>query len=254
MLLDTTISSRASLWAPYNCDQVKAMKVSGFGTKNHRIQRQSVPESLRESLQERILSGEFREGDALIQDAIAEEYDTSRMPVREALRQLEASGLVSMRTHKGATVTSVPTEQLEEPFELRLILESDLLTKAIGRITDRDIAEARAILDDLDRSYQQRDTANWGKLNWSFHRRLYLPAERVQTLSILQNIHLQTERYVRLHLLMTAGFAEADSEHRELLRRCALRETENAVSLLKGHIQRAARELLVGLRYYRSMS
>ena len=228
---------------------MKAMKVSSLGTKNHRIQRQSVPESLRDSLQERILNGEFREGDALIQDAIAEEYDTSRMPVREALRQLEASGLVSMRTHKGATVTSIPTEQIEELFDLRVTLECDVLARAIGRITDRDIAESRAILDDLERSYQQRDTANWGKLNWSFHRRLYLSADRVQTLSILQNIHLQTERYVRLHLLMTAGFAEADGEHRELLRLCGLRETEKAVSLLKDHIQRAARELLVGLRH-----
>ncbi len=229
------------------------MKVSGSGTKNHRIQRQSVPESLRDSLQERILNGEFREGDALIQDAIAEEYDTSRMPVREALRQLEASGLVSMRTHKGATVTSIPTEQIEELFDLRVILECDVLARAIERITDRDIAEARAILDDLERSYQQQDTASWGRLNWRFHRRLYLPADRVQTLSILQNIHLQTERYVRLHLLMTAGFVEADSEHRELLRHCALRETEKAVSLLKDHIRRAARELLVGLRHHRSM-
>jgi len=230
------------------------MKASGLGTKNHRLQRQSVPESLRDSLQERILSGEFREGDALIQDAIAEEYDTSRMPVREALRQLEASGLVSMRTHKGATVTSIPTEQIEELFDLRVVLECNVLENAIERLTDKDVSEARVILDDLERSYQQRDAANWGRLNWSFHRRLYLPAGRVQTLSILQNVHLQTERYVRLHLLMTAGFAEADSEHRELLRLCALRETEKAVSLLRDHIRRAARELLVGLRHHRSIS
>jgi DNA-binding GntR family transcriptional regulator len=129
-----------------------------------------------------------------------------------------------------------------------------VLEKAIGRLTDRDITDARAILDGLECSYQQRDAGSWGKLNWSFHRRLYLPADRVQTLSILQNIHLQTERYVRLHLLMTAGFAEADSEHRELLHLCALRETEKAVSLLKDHIRRAARELLAGLRQQRSMS
>ena len=252
--MDTHLSPIASFEAPYTSGQVKAMKVSSSGAKNHRIQRQSVPESLRESLQERILNGEFREGDALIQDAIAEEYDTSRMPVREALRQLEATGLVSMRTHKGATVTSIPTEQIGELFDLRVILECDVLTRAIDRITDKDIADARSILDNLERSYQQRDAASWGKLNWTFHRRLYLSAERVQTLCILQNIHLQTERYVRLHLLMTAGFAKADSEHRELLRLFALRETEKAVSLLKGHIQRAARELLVGLRHHRSMS
>jgi len=78
----------------------------------HRIKRQSLPETLAESLRERILSGEFKEGDPLVQEAIAEEYEVSRMPVREALRLLEASGLVAMKTHKGAIVTSIPTEQI----------------------------------------------------------------------------------------------------------------------------------------------
>src|SRR5260370_30346894 len=93
---------------------------------NHQIRRQSLPETLAESLRERILNGEFREGDALIQDATAQEYDVSRMPVREALRQLEADGLVAIRIHKGAIVTSVPTAQVAEPFELRELLACDL--------------------------------------------------------------------------------------------------------------------------------
>jgi DNA-binding GntR family transcriptional regulator len=66
-----------------------------------RIQRQSLPETLAASLRERILNGEFQEGDALVQDTIAEEYEVSRMPVREALRQLEACGLVALRLHRG---------------------------------------------------------------------------------------------------------------------------------------------------------
>jgi DNA-binding GntR family transcriptional regulator len=222
------------------------------GRKSRQIKRQSVPETLRESLQERILSGEIREGDWLIQDAIAEEYDVSRMPVREALRQLEACGLVLMRTHRGAIVTSIPTEQVEELFELRAALECEVLRRALASMTDRDIAEARTLLSQLDASYGQGDIGSWGRLNWAFHRRLYEPAGRIQTLNILQGINLQIERYVRLHLLLTQGADEAVREHRELLRLCAARATDDAVAYLRQHILGTGRNLLSALRAHRA--
>lgn len=222
--------------------------------QGRQIKRQSVPETLRESLQERILSGEIREGDWLIQDAIAEEYDVSRMPVREALRQLEACGLVVMRTHRGAIVTSIPTEQVDELFELRSLLECEVLRRALVRMTDRDIAEARAVLEQLDTSYSRGDIASWGRLNWAFHRRLYEAADRVQTLNILQGINLQLERYVRLHLLLTRGLDEAAREHRELLRLCAVRDADKAVAYLREHILATGRILVTALRAHRAAS
>lgn len=220
--------------------------------KSRQIKRQSVPETLRDSLQERILSGEIREGDWLIQDAIAEEYDVSRMPVREALRQLEACGLVVMRTHRGAVVTSIPTEQVEELFELRATLECEVLRRASARTTERDIVEARSILDQLDASYTQGDMGSWGRLNWAFHRRLYEPANRIQTLNILQGINLQIERYVRLHMLLTQGAEDAVREHRELLRLCAARATDKAVAYLRKHILGTGTNLVTALRAHRA--
>lgn len=220
--------------------------------KSRQIKRQSVPETLRESLQERILSGEIREGDWLIQDAIAEEYDVSRMPVREALRQLEACGLVLMRTHRGAIVTSIPTEQVEELFELRATLECEVLRQAVACMTERDVAEARTVLNQLDASYTQGDMGSWGRLNWAFHRRLYEAAGRVQTLNILQGINLQIERYVRLHLLLTQGADEAVREHHELLRLCAARATDEAVAHLREHILGTGTNLVTALRAHRA--
>lgn len=220
--------------------------------KSRQIKRQSVPETLRDSLQERILSGEIREGDWLIQDAIAEEYDVSRMPVREALRQLEACGLVVMRTHRGAIVTSIPTEQVAELFELRATLECEILRRAVARMTERDIAQARSVLEQLDASYTQGDMGSWGRLNWAFHRRLYEPAGRIQTLNILQGINLQIERYVRLHLLLTQGAEEAVREHHELLRLCAAHATDKAVAYLRKHILGTGTNLVTALRAHRA--
>ena len=219
---------------------------------NHQIKRQSLPETLAESLRERILNGEFKEGDALIQDALALEYNVSRMPVREALRQLEAGGLVAMRIHKGAVVTSIPTGQIEELFELRAILECDLLARAIPKLTDEDLSASREILALLEASYERRDVASWGRLNWEFHRSLYGSADRAQTLTIVQGINVQTDRYIRLQLLLTHGLDQAEEDHREILRLCAARDVKGAVAYLRTHILNAGRGLVAALRTSRA--
>jgi DNA-binding GntR family transcriptional regulator len=218
----------------------------------HRIRRQSLPETLAESLRERILSGEFKEGDPLVQEAIAEEYEVSRMPVREALRLLEASGLVAMKTHKGAIVTSVPTEQIGELFELRALLEGEILGHAIPRMTDDHLASSQSILTELEDAYRRKDVHRWGGLNWEFHRSLYVSAGRVQTLAVIQGINVQTDRYIRLLLILTGALADAEQEHRDILRLCKARDAGRAVPSLRRHILDAGRNLLIAIKRSRS--
>lgn len=213
-------------------------------TQGHKIQRRSLPETLFDSLRERVLNGEFKEGDPLIQDAIAKEYDVSRIPVREALRQLEAAGLVVMQLHKGAIVSSLPAEEIAELFELRALLEGDLLARAVPRMTGEQLHTARDILTQLEASYGRQDVASWGRLNWAFHHSLYVPAGRVQTLSVVQSINMQTDRYVRMHLSLTGAVSTARHEHRELLRLCSAHEAKKAVAFLREHIAHTGRELL----------
>jgi DNA-binding GntR family transcriptional regulator len=228
------------------------MTIGTSSPQGHRVDRRSLAENIRDSLQERILNGEFRDGEALIQDIIAEDYGASRIPVREALRQLEACGLVSMETHKGAVVTTVPTEEVQELFEIRAMIESDLIVRAVPLMTDQDIAESREALRALDASYRQDNVSAWGRLNWAFHKRLYQPARRPQTLALLQAIHLQTERYIRLHLLMTEDQAGAERDHREILHLCALRDGEGASVLLRRHILDTGASLVAALRAHRA--
>ncbi len=208
------------------------------------IHRHSLPDAIAESLRERILKGEFKEGDQLVQDAIAKEYEVSRMPVREALRQLEASGLVVFKMHKGAVVKSIPVEQIAELFDLRVMLESDLLTHAIRKMTKSDLAAAGVILEQLEQAYHKGDISKWGTLNWAFHRALYAPSGRVQTLAIAETINMQTDRYIRLELLLTRSSAGAEVEHRELMALCARADAKGAVTYLKRHISETGRHLL----------
>jgi DNA-binding GntR family transcriptional regulator len=222
-------------------------RVRQLPSAKHKIARQSLPNALAESLRERILNGEFKEGDPIIQEAVAEEYEVSRMPVREALRQLEAMGLVQLKTHKGAIVTSLPTEQIGELFELRALLEGEILKDALPKMTEKHIAVADEVLQQLENAFDIGDVGSWGRLNWEFHESLYVPAQRVQTLNVLRSINTQTDRYIRLQLLLTGAVADAEYEHREILRLCRVRD-ETAISYLREHILHAGQDLLAANR------
>ncbi|HEY4217203.1 MAG TPA: GntR family transcriptional regulator [Gemmatimonadaceae bacterium] len=215
-------------------------------SSKHRIQRQSLPGALADSLRERILNGEFKDGDPLIQEAIAAEYECSRMPVREAFRHLEAAGLIVCKLHKGAVVTTLPHDQIMELFELRAMLESDILRQSLSKMTDEDLEHSEAILSQLEDAYHTRDIAKVGTLNWEFHKSLYVSANRVQTLALIQGINVQTDRYIRLQILLTSGFEDAEREHREILRLCRERNPA-AVEYVRQHIIRAGENLLVAL-------
>jgi DNA-binding GntR family transcriptional regulator len=204
------------------------------------IHRQSLPEAIAAALRERILNGEFRDGDPIVQETIADEYEVSRMPVREALRQLEGQGLVALKTHKGAIVTSMNREKVSELFDLRALLECDILARALPHFSPADETEARSILEQLERAYHAGDTADWGRLNWQFHRSLYLPANRPETLALIEGINLQAERFIRVQLVMSGAIAAAEREHRELLRLCVERNPV-AVDYLRKHILDAAK-------------
>lgn len=211
-----------------------------------RLPRLSLPEALAESLRERILSGEFKEGAPLIQEAIAAEYDCSRMPVREAFRQLEAAGLIVSKIHKGSIVSALPSEQIMELFDLRAMLECDVLARSLDLHSDESLARSEQILMQLEDAYHKRDFARVGALNWEFHRSLYVPSDRVQTLAILQGINVQIDRYIRIQLLVTSGFDEAEQEHRQILSMSKNRDP-NVVEFMRGHILRAGHNLLQAL-------
>src|SRR5690606_29038054 len=100
------------------------------------MQRKTVVEMAVEILRDKILHGDYREGSPLRQDALAAELGVSRIPVREALRQLEVEGLVTFSPHLGAVVSSLSLNEIEELFDLRALLESELLRQAVKRMTD----------------------------------------------------------------------------------------------------------------------
>ncbi len=190
-----------------------------------------------ETLREKILSGEFKAGESLRQAALATELNVSRIPVREALLQLEGEGLVVFEPHKGATVTELNAKHVDELFELRAMLEGDLLAASLPLLTEEKLAEASAILAKLDKALGTENAANtWSELNSNYHNCLYSAANRPQTQDLVNTLNKNADRYIRMHLLWAGGISKAGPEHNQLLAFCRTGDVDEAVAVLRHHI------------------
>jgi DNA-binding GntR family transcriptional regulator len=208
------------------------------------IRRQTLTGMTLDALRERILHGEYPEGAPLRQDAIANELGVSRIPVREALRQLEAEGLVTFSPHRGAVVSTMSLQEIAELFEVRSEIESDLVRRAIPHMTAEDHARATEILQAYEFALRAGDVAKYGELNWQFHSTLYAPAARAFTMGIVGKLHQQSDRYLRMQLALTHGETRAKDQHRAIANAVKKSDAKLAAKLMREHILNAGRSLV----------
>lgn len=210
------------------------------------IQKRTMAEEVAAVLRTRILSGRLAAGEPIRQEHVAKELGVSRIPLREALSQLAAEGFVTLVAHKGAVVAPLSAAEVEELFELREVLEDQLLTRAIPRLTAADFALLERLIDD---SMGPDGLKRWGELNWQLHEAMYLPADRPVTMKLLRRVHDNIDRYLRLEIALSqAGRARGYREHRALVDACRARDIEGARKLLAQHIGTTADNLIARLK------
>ena len=215
------------------------------------IRRQTLTSMTADAIRERILRGLYPEGKPLRQDAIGVELGVSRIPVREALRQLEAEGLVTFNPHRGAVVSTLSLKQISELFELRAEIEGDLIRRAVPHMTAEDHTRADEILDAYEIALHRGQVPVWGALNWQFHSTLYAPADRAFTMSIVSKLHQHSDRYLRMQLALTHGETRARHEHRAIAAAARKGDVAKASRILRDHILGAGRALVAFLEQER---
>lgn len=206
----------------------------------HRTLSAAILDQLRQS----ILDGTHPAGTQLRQDALADAYGVSRIPVREALFQLEAEGLVRMVPQKGAIVSDLSVEEINDVFELRRIMEPRLLERAIPLFTDADFTRLDAIHARFTAATKAHDVSQWGILNADFHMALYDRAALPRTRQIVAALLQTSDRYTRLQLSTTEAMDRAKSEHAQLIALCRAGAVTEATSFLDGHIGKVHADLL----------
>ncbi|WP_145193593.1 GntR family transcriptional regulator [Pseudomonas sp. URMO17WK12:I11] len=193
---------------------------------------------IEERLRSVILDGRLPPGTAVRQQEIADLYGVSRMPVREALRQLEAQGLLKVEMHKGAVVAPLIGEDAVDTYALRVLLETEALRQSIPRLDDNDICSARSFIHQLENETRH---AEIGRLNRLFHMALYSKAPNQKLLRLIENELNEEERFLRFHLSSMGLGKLTQDDHNALVDAAAEKNVGEAVKVLEQHLNSASR-------------
>lgn len=195
---------------------------------------------IEERLRSAILDGRLPPGTALRQQELAGLFGVSRMPVREALRQLEAQSLLQVVMHKGAVVAPLIGEDAVDTYALRVILETEALRQSIPLLDAHDIAQARGYIQQLETETRH---AEIGRLNRLFHMSLYSKAHNQKLLRMIEVELNEEERFLRFHLSSMGLGKLTQDDHIALVDAASDKLVEDAVRLLEAHLNNAARTI-----------
>lgn len=211
---------------------------------------QTVAEQVANVLREAIASGSLKAGTTLRQDELADQFGFSRMPIRDALRQLEAEGIVSIHPTKGAHVAWMDCAEIAEIYAVRELLECEALRLSVPVLPGTKLEEAEQVLDQID---AERNAGRWGALNRAFHLSLYDACGNSRLLDLIEAHHNAADRYVRILLSNLDYRTRSQSEHRDLLAACRRRDEKKAVSALRQHL-RVGSDTLVNAIEWRTVA
>jgi DNA-binding GntR family transcriptional regulator len=200
----------------------------------------AVTHLLRQSLDR----GRWASGSPLRQEEIAAEFGVSRVPVREALFQLQAEGLVEMVPNKGMYVRTVSAADLRELFRLRRLVESDVLAEAVPLHDAASLNRVETVQAALDKA---RAVADWMAGDREFHEALYAPAQRPESMVIVRRLRFLVDRFYFARMKPGTRAQGWHEEHHALIRAVRRRDAAAAAKVLQAHLAETERSALAAL-------
>lgn len=195
-----------------------------------------------EALRADIMSGKLKPGEVLVIDNLAKRFAVSIIPVREALRQLQAERLIEITPHTGTRVTEVNVTALEEIFTLLAALEVSSALQALPRLTSQDLAALDSLLQRLETAVEREDSTGFEQANRDFH---LLPCRIAAFPRAEQMLEGLLGEWERLHRLAFRGTQPPDPEkankdHRAMVRAFRQKDAVKLADVIQRHNASAA--------------
>ncbi|TPE53489.1 GntR family transcriptional regulator [Amaricoccus solimangrovi] len=201
------------------------------------LRRKSLHEELADNLRDLIISGELAPGTKVPEKELCAVFNVSRTPLREALKVLGADGLVVLEPNRGAWISRITVEDLEEVFPVMGALEALSGELACAHITDAEIAAVRALHDRMRAEYEARHLDGYFALNQEIHEAI-LRAARNNTLVNQYRMLASRVRRARYVANMTAErWEQAMAEHEEIIRCLEARDGAALAAILRDHLR-----------------
>jgi DNA-binding GntR family transcriptional regulator len=195
-----------------------------------------------ERIRDAILTRTLRPGTRLDQIQLAESLNVSLAPVREALKSLEAEGLVTIIPRRGAFVTESSMDDLDELYFARAIIEGETIYHAVPRLTDEDIGDLQKLVNQMRQAAEQ-DVSNYIHLNRKFHLRIYSALNNQHLILVIRNLWERSELYRYRYMLSVHNTERVHAEHEAILNACRRGDQAGAREAATMHIRNTQREL-----------
>lgn len=200
------------------------------------LQSSSLPMLVQEEIERLIMSGEFPVGSRINESDLALRFNTSRGPIREALRALEEAGLVRNEKNRGVFVREISFEEADEIYELREALEEIVGRRVALSIQDDGLDRLRAMLDAMRSAAQARELEQYAHLNLQFHE-ILLDTAGSQKLTETYKRLIKELSLFRMRALDSGGGLEVSaSEHQEIIEAIASRDPVRAGAVMRAHV------------------
>ena len=198
-----------------------------------------------DAIREAILSGRFPPGQRLVADELAQEFGTSRMPVREALQRLENAGLVSITPHRGAVVNELSEQEIVEVYHIRAVLEGLAARLAAPRLGPADYDRLNALIDDMaSTSTAEPDLEQLLRGNRDLHEIIWQAAQAPRLHELLENLYDASRRFRNISILLPGRLDQIVEEHRRIVRALAAGDPAAAERFANEHHEITAQRLL----------
>ncbi|MEU3333214.1 GntR family transcriptional regulator [Glutamicibacter creatinolyticus] len=194
-----------------------------------------------------ILEGEFKPGQRLGQEMLADRFNASRMPVREALRQLESEGLVSIVPHSGAWVAKLDAFEFDQTYKLREVVEPLAIRESIPNLSEEQIDRLVELVKEIDATAgPRRDIEGFLRLDREFHLLTYAGVRHQPLMEMVLRLWNTTQHYRRLlvHRQAVDDVVATNLDHALILDGIRRRDPEAAGAMVQLHIQRTRKTLV----------
>jgi len=198
-------------------------------------------------LEDDILNGKYKEGDAVTEQRISNELGVSRTPVREAFHRLEKEGLIKLVPNKGAVVIGVSVDDLVDIYKIRIRLEGLATRMAAENITESDREKLIETVELTDFYIRRNDTEKIKNLDSNFHDIIYSASGSRMIYRTLSDLHRSIKRYRKISLTVPNRLPKSIEEHKKILEAILAGDCEAADKLASSHVERALVNVMIAL-------
>lgn len=206
-------------------------------TSTAKLENRTLRQQVADHLREEILSARLPPGAELGEVALARSLGISRGPLREALGQLAAEGLVTIVPRRGAVVRRLTRQEFIDAYEVREALESLAIKLAVPRLSMADKAELHRMCEQMERAAMPGDLDRFFEFNRQFHARLVRASGNSKLEEVHSQLVAQMGRLMRQSVQLRGGFEQSAAEHRAILAAVDAGDPERAAQLLEEHIE-----------------